>query len=528
MRKIGILILISCITCCIGLSACGKNNTANTTNAATGSEIKQTEYTGVTKDIYEMAQRMKKNGAYIQLAVSEDQNDNIAMFYNNQGDCYSERGDGISVYYDNKGHARIFTATYQDVIDLNPLMFIETFAKAANAGIATVEDKGELALQDKYEETLKNVKAERSSEASTEESTETTVTSDNNGISTKTETFGNTEDKDNKESELSDEDLAAYYIGFPKDQIKDLKYHEVKLVIKGYDNIKKAVALELTNKSDVDEFMKSIDTGNENKDTISLILTVRYNNDEKLIGKLDGASLSTSDDGTENTESLVWYFNQYYPIGGDWPGFGDDLFTAKLEPEEIKTRVTNTTNMIMMNINNYLSNNFSDDELNMLKDAGVNEDSDSNEEIINPETEESTEESTSESTEESISESTEESKKIENINSIVKQGSFKETIDNTLKADGLENVDPMSFDLPDGYTEEDRTRMLDIYNKLIEWDAKQSNGTLISPISPDDVDFSTKYIDKCQSLFSSSTDNTDRWGAIYWKNTVGIFLEAIK
>ena len=70
-----------------------------------------------------------------------------------------------------------------------------------------------------------------------------------------------------------------------------------------------------------------------------------------------------------------------------------------------------------------------------------------------------------------------------------------------------------------------------MYSKLLTWDAAQSDGTLVSPLSPDEIEFATKYIEACEAAYladaSNDGDTVDEFGTIYWKDTVGVFIQAV-
>lgn len=484
-----------------GCSASNGNN--NNRNVATASQLNGSKVDlGDKQAAVDMARKMLddmyNNGAYFQMAISNSSNDDIIFIYNKDKSCYAETMAGCPLYYDTKGNLRVFTSPYKDERDISPLLLADNAVDVVEHGGGEVY-KETINVKDMYDKVLEQINESRAAEESTSEATESNtnvVDVQVDGESTP-ETSASNSTEETKET-LSAEEEALQVIGYNADEIDGSSYDSVSIKINGRDNIYELYNKTFGNKDEATKFVDDIFTGDDNKEDDSYEFIFHHSEDDKI----NGIMLRIHNDDTN--ESIGWYFDGYYGLGGDWTSLGDDWFSKKLESDQVKSDMEGIVKQLGEKLKAFKENNFTEEQINEMDNNTV-------ETEVSAETE---------------AETTDE------VSGIVRSGSFKDTVDNLLKEDGLSEADTSSFKVPDGYEDTDKARMIDLYNKLIEWDATQQDGTLISPLSPDDVEFATGYIKACEDAYNSTVSNNaeavDEYGTVYWKDTVEVFLKAIQ
>lgn len=492
-----------------GLALTGCASTSSDSGKATSSNASTEKVDlGDQQEALNMAKNMLNDmfekGAYFQLAVSDSANDDIIFIYNKDKSCYAETVSGCPLYYDTKGNLRIFTSPYSDERDISPLVITDNALDVIEHGGGEVYSE-KVNARDLYERVLKQVKESRESEASSEDNGSNVVDiqlNDGSETTEETEATKETEAETQAESEeetLSAEEEALQIVGYTEDELDTSSYDSVTIKVNGRDNIYKLYNATFGDMDETTKFVDSIFSGDDNKDDDSYEFIFHHSDDDKI----NGIMLKIHEDDV--TESIGWYFDGYYSLGGDWKSLENDWISKKLESDQVKSDMESVVKELGEKLQKFKEENFTEEQINEMENQTV-------------ETEVGTENETEENKDE--------------VASIVRTGSFKETIDNLLKEDSLSEVDTSSFKVPEGYEDTDKARMIDLYNKLVEWDAAQQDGTLISPISPDDVEFAENYIKACEDAYSNIVANnaeaSDEYGTVYWKDTVEVFIKAIQ
>ena len=462
------------------LTGCGagasNSNVASSSNAVM-TKVDLGDKQPIADEVAKVLDDMFNGGAYFSIAVSDNKSDDIIFIYNKDKSCYAETSAGCPLYYDTKGNLRIFTSPYEDVRDISPLMLTYKGYEMAQAGQADLTSEV-VNIKDLYENVLEQVKAARETETE-EDSTSLTV-----------------------------EEEAANIVGYDVDDIGDQSYDNMSIKISGRDNIYKLYESVFGNHDEAVEFVDEIFSGDDNKEDDAYEFIVHHSADDSI----NGVMLKIIN--SETSESIGWYFDGYYALGGDWKSLGDGWFDKELDADKVKEDIQGVVTELAGKMETFKNENFTPEQIEAMDKA----------DDVQVGTEET------ESTE--ASDEVEGAEPSDTVASIVREGSFKETIDNLLKEDSLSEVDTSSFKVPEGYEDTDKARMIDLYNKLVEWDASQQDGTLISPISPDDVEFAENYIKACEDAYNKTVTNnaeaSDEYGTVYWKDTVEIFIKAIQ
>lgn len=509
----------------VGLSAlilatgCNNANTNGATQTGESSGVISGELVDLGDNEAEVAkaekmiQNMYADGAYMMLHVSEDSADDIMFIYNQDKNCYAETPDGCPMYYDELGNLRVFTDPYKDTKDVSPLQLTEGALQLARHGVALVNVK-EISLEDIYNNMIDNVQSQIDAEtaetisAKEAESASETEEAEEPTKETEDTTKEIAESAESVEETASAKEVVESYLGWTKEEVIGKTYSQLEITIHGRENIYELYRLQLGDKAE--EFVDELFNGDNTPDDDHLAFSIHGVDEENYMQA--GVMLWVTP--TENNSSVAWWFEGYIPIGGSWESLDDDWFAPNRKTEDVKKEMTALVNELGSRITEYANNTFGDGTL--------------------VETEPSTEvieAPIAETTEAVDDESVEAAEPVAEIDSIKREGSFKVVVDDLLEEDGLIEADSSTFKVPEGYSESDRDTMIDMYSRLITWDAEQSDGTLVSPLSPDEVEFATKYIEACENEYlkdaSNNGETTDEFGTIYWKDTVGVFLQAI-
>ena len=539
MRSKKLVALGLCGALVSSLSAC-TNKDVSSDNVASASNLGEAVDLGDNKAIVDtmssMVDDMFTEGAYFNLIVSDIPSENLIFIYNKDKDCYAETLTGCPIYYDAKGNVRMYTDPYTDQKDVSPLILAQNALEFAKRGKAEVE-ASKVNVKDIYENILEDVKesraAEESSDAvesaeaeevtgkateSTEESVEETTESveeTTEGAEESTEevaesTEGVTAaivDEGNSvevESTLSAEEEAAAILGYDLEKVETAQYDELVVTIPSRESLVSLYGMTVGD-AEAKKIVDAALEGDEDPSDDKFLFTYHYSEDGMFNGVMMEAQL------TENEAYTFWMTDGVLNIGGDWQGMPDDWYT-KESVDDVKNDILRVIDNVEEAITKFKDDNFTEEELKAMEETY----SETVEETVGDDI----------TNEEDPASEVGAAKPENEVDSIVRTGSFKETIDGLLANDGLSGVDNTTFKAPDGYTDADKERMIGLYTTLLDWDAKQQDGTLISPISPDDVEFATKYIEKCEEQFSGA--ETDKCGTVFWKDTVGVFLKAIQ
>lgn len=525
------IMLATCIASAIALGGCASSTDKD---VATMSEAVESVDLGENQVYVDEAEglvnKLYEDGAYLSLVISDNPSENVIFIYNKNKMAYAETGTGCPIWYDNSGNARRFEVPYVDMKDVSPVTLSENAIKMAKAGEAEVSHK-EISLAEQYETILEQIKESRAAEETTAEEVdvaeigdETTAETEESAVeestveestveeSTETEAVeteaSETEAEAEVEETMSAEEEAAYVLGYTPDEVEDGTYNETTILVKGRDNIVKLYNYTM-GKDDAEEYVADLFSGDEDASDDKMEFIFHTSPDYKYAGIM--CNLYNDDISC----GIAWYFDGYIALGGDWEALPENWMSEEKETEEIKADMEGITAQLAERLKKFEEEHFTPEQI-----AAMDEEMAKNSSV----------EETTEAETEASSVVGEEPQ--DELDSIIRNGSFKETIDELLKADGLENADVSSFEIPEGYSDEDKAKMVDIYNKLIEWDATQQDGTLISPISPDELEFASEYISACEEAYASDTttnaEANDKYGTIYWKDTVGIFINAIE
>lgn len=532
MRSKKLVALGLCGALVSSLSAC-TNKDVSSDNVASASNLGEAVDLGDNKAIVDtmssMVDSMFTEGAYFNLIVSDIPSENLIFIYNKDKDCYAETLTGCPIYYDAKGNVRMYTDPYTDQKDVSPLVLAQNALEFAKHGKAEVA-ASKVNVKDIYENILEDVKESRAAEESSDavesveaeevkgndtESTEESVEETTEGAEESTEevaesTEGVTAaivDEGNSaevESTLSAEEEAAAILGYDIEKVETAQYDELVVTIPSRESLVSLYGMTVGD-AEAKKIVDAALEGDEDPSDDKFLFTYHYSEDGMFNGVMMEAQL------TENEAYTFWMTDGVLNIGGDWQGMPDDWYT-KESVDDVKNDILRVIDNVEEAITKFKDDNFTEEELKAMEETY----SETVEETVGDDT----------TTEEDPASEVGAAKPENEVDSIVRTGSFKETIDGLLANDGLSGVDNTTFKAPDGYTDTDKERMIGLYTTLLDWDAKQQDGTLISPISPDDVEFATKYIEKCEEQFSGA--ETDKCGTVFWKDTVGVFLKAIQ
>lgn len=518
------IMLAACVASAVALGGCASSTDRD---VATMSEAVESVDLGENKVYVDEAEglvnKLYEDGAYLSLVISDNPSENVIFIYNENKMAYAETGTGCPIWYDNSGNARRFEVPYVDMKDVSPVLLSENAIKMAKAGEAEVSH-AEISLAEQYETILEQIKESRAAEETTAEEVdvaeigdETAETEESSGVESTEAVETEVEETVASETEaeveveeetMSAEEEAAYVLGYTPDEVDDGTYNETTILVEGRDNIVKLYNYTM-GKDDAEEYVEELFSGDEEPSDDKMEFIFHTSPDYKYAGIMCNVYNDDISGG------IAWYFDGYIALGGDWEALPENWIAEEKETEEIKADMEGITAHLAERLKKFEEEHFTPEQIaamdeEMAKNSSV-------EETIEAETEVS---------------SVVGAEPQDELDSIIRNGSFKETIDELLKADGLENADVSGFEIPEGYSDEDKAKMVDIYNKLIEWDATQQDGTLISPISPDELEFASKYISACEEAYANDTttnaEANDKYGTIYWKDTVGIFINAIE
>jgi hypothetical protein len=528
MRSKKLVALGLCGVLVSSLSAC-TNKDVTSDNIASASNLGEAVDLGENKAIVDtmssMVDGMFTEGAYFNLIVSDIPSENLIFIYNKDKDCYAETLTGCPIYYDAKGNVRMYTDPYTDQKDVSPLILAQNALEFAKHGKAEVA-AGKVNVKDIYENILEDVKESRAAEESSdtaesveaeevtestedvEESTEAVaesteeVTESTEGVTAAVVDEGNSVEV---ESTLSAEEEAAAILGYDLEKVETAQYDELVVTIPSRESLVSLYGMTVGDAEAKKIVDAALDGDEDPSDDDKFLFTYHYSEDGMFNGVMMEAQL------TETEAYTFWMTDGVLNIGGDWKGMPDDWYT-KESVDDVKNDILRVIDNVEEAITKFKDDNFTEEELKEMEETY----SETVEETVGG----------SEANEDDPASEVGAAKPENEVDSIVRTGSFKETIDGLLANDGLSGVDNTTFKVPDGYTDADKERMIRLYTTLLDWDAKQQDGTLISPISPDDVDFATKYIEKCEEQFTEA--ETDECGTVFWKDTVGVFLKAIQ
>lgn len=298
IKSISKLLVLSSIVC---LTACGGKNTQN--NVATLSNADK-KVESIAKEI---AARAYKNGAYTELSITGRSEENVVMVYNKNKECYMETAENVPVYYDNKGNVRVFANGFEDSKDLSPMMMIEAFANGIESGKVSILSDKEIIVKDEFNKLLRDIRASMSDSIY----------------------------KSNK----TPEQMAADELGYYLPDIDNAKYRAIVLEEDGIDNIKSVYSSVIGEKA-AKKLVADLD---DKKARVKMNLTLYYTEDNSR----DGATLEIEPGG------ILWSWDGYSKLKGDWKGPGEDFIDSKLSKEEIETRMKAVQTEIVNEINEY-------------------------------------------------------------------------------------------------------------------------------------------------------------------------------
>lgn len=524
----------------IGLTGCGSAKEKEVEPAVINKEqaVDLGEFKGDVEAVQGLLDNMYKDGAYFQLRVSENAADNLIFIYNSNKECYADTPEGRAMYYDNKGHRRVFDSPYWDSVDLSPLQMTESALDMVRYGEAEISAR-DMNLEDSWNSTVEAIKKSREeNEASGEENTaveseegqsgEEDTSVDSEGgyvgqggtVNIESNLDGNEiASVEVKEENLTVEEEAERYLGFTLEDVKGQSIREIVISINGRDNIYK-----LYNNvagSGGEEAVDKLFEGDDNKEDDAYELVVNLPNKEN---ELDRSGVLLKVKSEEAVEGIGWFFEGYLSLG-DWEGLPDGWLNKDLKVEEVTSDFEGVIDRISKQLQKFQEENLTEEQINKMKE-GASEEEVENASSESGETVEGVEGVEVSSEEKVISEP------VAILDSVERNGSFNDIMNGLLEKDGLLEVDVNTFEIPEGYNESDKARMIDLYNKIVEWDNIQSDGVLVSPLSPDDVEFINSYIEKCTSEYNKIASNNgeavDKYGTVYWKDTLGLFVSAIK
>lgn len=516
------------------LSACTNKDTTSS-NVASPSNLGELVDLGENSEMVDkmssMVNGMFDGGAYFNLIVSDVPSENLIFIYNENKDCYAETLTGCPIYYDASGNVRVYTDPYSDQRDVSPMILAQNALEFAKHGKAEVYSS-KVDVKDIYENILEDIKESRAAEESTEAETtgeatseaettsevesvaeESSAETENNEAETEessseaTEIVVSVADEGNSveiESTISAEEEAAAILGYDLDKVETAQYDELVVTIPSRDALVELYSLTV-GEADAKKIVADALEGDEDASDDKFHFTYHYSEDGMFNGVMMTGQL------TETEEYTFWMTDGVLNIGGDWKAMPEGWYKED-NIDNVKNDILKVIDGVEEAINKYKEDTFTEEELAAMEESY----SETVEETVG----------SGEVDEDAPASAVGAAKPETEVDSIVRTGSFKETIDGLLKTDGLSGVDTDAFKVPEGYTDADKERMVGLYNTLVDWDAKQQDGTLISPISPDDVEFATQYIAKCEELFNGA--ETDEYGTVFWKDTVGVFLKAIQ
>lgn len=514
MRKFGKMAVASLCAAMV-LSGCG-NKTVNNTSQTV--PVKEKISLGDTVDLGENQENLDKvetlvnnmynDGAQILLHVSDNEQDNILMFFNKDKHCYAEIMTGGIMYYDNLGNVRIYRDPYIDDYGVHPLGVADNLIEMAKHGKATVE-KREISIEETYNAMLEEVIAQLTAD----QLEENVRVYDDEGNAPE-ETVADETEETTEESAMTPEEIkeaaveaVENYLGWTYDEIKDKYMNQISLTVTGRENIYTMYALTI-GKENAAEFVDELFEGDTNKEDDQVILSVSLNEQD---GKVVNGSMMYYINNSPESSSIGWYFDEYIGITG-FTSLKSDWLTVT-DKEKLVDDINSVKEEIGTLLQNFVETHF---------------DEDTAKEILEGATVEETETPEVEIGESGVNLGVEGDAPVAEFDSIIRKGSFNESVSALLKEDGLEEVDPESFEVPEGYTEDDKHTMIELYSKLSDWDSAQSDGTLVSPLSPDELEFARSYIKACEDIFTNDTTGSDKCGMKYWKDTIGVFIAAIE
>lgn len=468
MVRINKCIVITAVAL-LSLTGC-VNKTTATNGVASPSSMDSTAFSDenlnkAATDIKSKIQMLYDTGANMKLVMSDDGSGDWYLMYNKDKQCYAELAGGGAVVYQPEGAVTLFSSTVIESNDLDPLAIMTNMLKLAEQG------KAELTT-DILEET--SAKADINNEAgqiSTEE----------------------TEEIQKESAESVEESLGG-----------DTEVlNEYTITVKGLDNIKKIYALTLDDKATDEVINEALSDSLANPES----LKENYTYTLKVNTKGDTGISAMLALNIDNIDYTVWWFDGYVALGNwelpkSWVGsHTSDEWVALYD--ELKVSIQST-------IDNYAKTNFTSEQLKAMSESTVIEE-------------------TSADLSETF-ESVEGGEPVGVEASINRESSFNDTVQALLKEDNLTEDVLKELVAPEGYTAEDKVKMEGLYGVIKEWDKNQVTGVVVSPISMNDIEFIKGYVEACKVGYSTDikSSEVDKYGAIFWEDTLGTFIKMVQ
>lgn len=507
----------------IGCTSKVDTNTASKSEA-TKVVITDKEELDAIADIRQKLDFMYERGANLKLVMSDDSSDDWYLMYNKNKDCYAEMTGGGAVVYQPGGERTVFTSNVTSGKDLDPLALINNMLILTEEGIGTIEVSqvdsitglevnNEAGSMEKEVESIASDEKESAESIQETDNVLSTESQEIEGSSAEDSTDSNKEVEESAISESSEENIENTVAVEDITETQEEKgevLNQYVITIKGLENIKKI-------------YSKTIDSGSAEEVVASILGEQLTNKDSNKNEYMYTLTVNTKDENAisvrltltmDNIEYIGWWFDGFIDIG-DWNL--PEGWNGEHTEDEWVDLYNKLKENIQTAIDNYAKSNFTEDQINEMKQA---------------QTIEETSADLSES-QESVDGSSEEIEAGEPESfkaSINRDESFNDKVQALLEKDGISEDAIDTFEIPEGFTQEDKDKMVELYGVIKEWDKNQATGVLVSPIEMSDIEFISSYLDACKKGYSEDVKSSevDKYGAIFWEDTLGTFIKMLQ